>query len=102
VDLIGESEIAIFPPMGAKNNLAHYLEREGGASRANADQIASNLLRRGRSHVAEMFTNLGAQAQAEADDLAARPPRPPGPMKKYFVKGFWWWDRFIEDRNSPQ
>jgi hypothetical protein len=34
--------------------------------------------------------------------LETQPPRPPGPRRKYVVKGFWWWDRFCQSKQEPQ
>jgi hypothetical protein len=67
-----------------------------------AEQTAHNLLRRGRSHAATMLGNLGATAQAEDDAFAKMPARSPGPVRRYCLKGFSWWDRFCESKQEPQ
>ena len=82
-----------------RSELARYLENDGRMDRRLADQTASNLLRRGRSHAVTMLTNIGATGQAEDDALAMMPPRPPGPIKRYTMKGFDWWSRFLEERS---
>jgi hypothetical protein len=88
--------------MSTRSELTRYLENEGGAPRAMAEKVAANLMRRGRSHVAEMFTNLGATAQAEEDAFAKMPQRPPGPVRRFVVRGFDWWTRFCESKEEPQ
>ena len=46
--------------------------------------------------------NSGEIGYTGLEDPPPSPPRPSGPKKRYTMKGFDWWTRFIEERNSPQ
>ena len=82
--------------------LTRYLAKRRRSAPGNGGESGGQFDASRSIACAEMFTNLGATAQAEEDAFAKMPQRPPGPVRRFVVRGFDWWTRFCESKEEPQ